>query len=102
MTARDSARRKCLLQDSRSVIRRPAPAAHRAVDNLKAPDLALRLKPMVKSRHKTILQKDRHRASSGALKEGAVGAPLPAFEQIRASKGCARKPSGTREEWERV
>lgn len=25
-----------------------------------------------------------------------------AFEQIRASKGWARKPSGTREEWERV
>lgn len=80
MTARDRrhhrVRRKCLLQDSRSVIGRPAPAAHRAVDDLETPDLAFRLKPMVKSRHKSILHKDRYRASSAGLKEGAAGAPL--------------------------
>src|SRR4029079_1703624 len=52
----DRARRQRLLEDPRPLIRRPAPAPHRAVDHLKASDLDLRLKSMVKPRHKTILQ----------------------------------------------
>ena len=53
---------------------------------------------MVKSRHKTILQKDRHRASSGARKEGAVGAPLTSHEEragflrFRRSAAEAERP----------
>jgi hypothetical protein len=45
-------------------------------DYLEAPDLALQLKSMVKSRHKTILQTDRHFGSLRLSAEGADGAPL--------------------------
>ena len=43
-------------QDPRPVVGAPAPAARCAVDHLEASDLDLRLKSMLKSRHKTILQ----------------------------------------------
>jgi hypothetical protein len=50
----DSARRQCLIQYPRFLIRRPTTAPARTIDYFKAMWNALRVKRKVKSRHKTI------------------------------------------------
>ncbi|MGO4741759.1 hypothetical protein AB4099_35055, partial [Bosea sp. 2KB_26] len=67
----------------------PATAADRTVDHLKAPDLALRLKSMVKPGHKTTLQiRIVTLTAQTPSKKGAIGTPLTInqishFDQIR-------------------
>lgn len=80
-----------LLKDPRPLIAAPATAADRTVDHLKAPDLALRLKSMVKPGHKTILHQDRHTDRSGLREEGAIGASLTDEARIGQKNGLVRQ-----------
>lgn len=66
-----------LFKNPGQVIGTPPPSAYRPGNHLEAAHLALRLKSMVKPRHKTIPpNQGRQSGRSTRAKEGAVGTPL--------------------------
>ncbi len=72
----DRSRLERLPADPSPVVRRPPPPAQHPVDHLEAAHLGQRLKSRVKSRHKTILRKERQGRTSGDGQEGGSGQRL--------------------------